>query len=195
VFMGRPSVERLFSGRVAANRFYVVASESLADVAGRMQGKLVRNGVEAQSFRSIIEQGQRLNLQFLQLMQGYLALGLVVGIAGLGVVMIRAVRERRREIGVLRALGFLAPMVRRAFVLESGFTAFEGIVVGSALALVTAAQLISNGDFGEGVLFQVPWADVVVLSSLSLVASLLATAWPAQQASRIPPAVALRVAE
>jgi putative ABC transport system permease protein len=198
VFMGRDSVKEVFSGRVAENRFYVVAGgspEALGDIAARMQGEFVRNGVEAQSFRSIIEQGQRLNLQFLQLMQGYLALGLVVGIAGLGVVMIRAVRERRREIGVLRALGFVAPMVRRAFVFESGFTALEGILVGSLLALVTAAQLIGNGDFGEGLAFEVPWANVALLCVASLVASLLATSWPAQQASRIPPAVALRVAE
>ena len=59
-----------------------------------------------ETFRSLIEEFARANLQFLRLMQGYLALGLLVGIAGLGVVMVRAVRERRREVGVLRSLGF-----------------------------------------------------------------------------------------
>jgi putative ABC transport system permease protein len=197
-FMSRRSVAEVFAGRVAANRFYVVADDSAPDLdslAARLQGRFVDNGLEARSFRSIIEENQRLNLQFLQLMQGYLALGLLVGIAGLGVVMVRAVRERRHEIGVLRALGFLSPMVRRSFVLESGFTALEGIVVGSTLALVTAAQLIANGDFGEGLEFVIPWTGVLVLCLISLVASLLATAWPARQASRIAPAVALRVAE
>ena len=197
-FMARRSVSEVFSGRVAANRFYLVSEPSAGDldaVAAGLQGRFVDNGVEARSFRSIIEEGQRLNLQFLQLMQGYLALGLLVGIAGLGVVMVRAVRERRHEIGILRALGFLAPMVRRAFLLESGFTALEGILVGSTLALVTAAQLVANGDFGEGLVFVIPWSAVGLLCVISLVASLLATLWPAQQASRIPPAVALRVAE
>ena len=197
-FMAKRSVSEVFSGRVAANRFYVVAEPSAPDldaVAAGLQGRFVDNGVEARSFRSIIEESQRLNLQFLQLMQGYLALGLLVGIAGLGVVMVRAVRERRHEIGVLRALGFLAPMVRRSFVLESGFTALEGILVGSTLALVTASQLVGNGDFGEGLEFVIPWSAVGLLCAISLVASLLATLWPAQQASRIPPAVALRVPE
>jgi ABC-type lipoprotein release transport system permease subunit len=86
-------------------------------------------------------------------------------------------------------------MVRRSFVLESGFTALEGILVGSTLALVTAAQLVGNGDFGEGLEFVIPWSAVGLLCAISLVASLVATLWPAQQASRIPPAVALRVAE
>ena len=66
------------------------------------------------------------------------ALGLLVGIAGLGVVMVRAVRERRRNIGVLRALGFQAGTVQRAFLTESSLVALEGILFGSALGLVTA---------------------------------------------------------
>jgi putative ABC transport system permease protein len=164
-------------------------------VARRLQGAFVANGLEADPFRTIVEDFQRVNLQFFQLMQSYLALGLVVGIAGLGVVMVRAVRERRREIGVLRSLGFLPAMVRRAFVLESGFVALEGILVGVLLALVTSAQLVATGEFGEDISFIIPWAQIVVLTSAALAASLIATAWPAQQASRIPPAVALRIAD
>ncbi|MGH2826911.1 MAG: ABC transporter permease, partial [Actinomycetota bacterium] len=104
-------------------------------------------------------------------------------------------RERRREVGVLRSLGFQSPKVRVAFLLESGFVAIEGIVVGTALALVTASQLFRNGDFGEGITFDVPWSGIAVLTGAALLASLIATAWPAQQASRIAPAVALRTAE
>ena len=69
-------------------------------------------------------------------MRGYLALGSIVGIAGIGVIMVRAVRERRRQVGVLRALGFQATAVRRAFVVESAFVAVEGVVIGTVLALV-----------------------------------------------------------
>jgi putative ABC transport system permease protein len=189
---------KVLAGSVTPSRFYVVAEGGESDArrtAARLQGELVENGVEAETFRSRVEEFGRLNLQFLRLMQGYLALGLLVGIAGLGVVMVRAVRERRRQVGVLRSLGFLPGMVRRAFLLESGFTAIEGILLGTALALVTASQLVANGDFGQGVEFQVPWVDVSVLCVVSLGASLLATAWPARQASKIPPAVALRVAD
>jgi putative ABC transport system permease protein len=128
-------------------------------------------------------------------MQAYLALGLLVGIAGLGVVMVRSVRERRREVGVLRSLGFVPPSVRFAFLLESGFVALEGILVGTVLALITGAQLFGNGDFGEGISFAIPWVNVVVLTGVAMIASMIATAWPAEQASRIAPAVALRIAE
>jgi putative ABC transport system permease protein len=133
--------------------------------------------------------------QFIHLMQGYLALGLVVGIAGLGVVMVRAVRERRRQIGVLRALGFPGIAIRRAFVAESSFVAAEGILIGVALALVTAWRLVGSASFGEGLPFAIPWGPLALLVAGTLVVSLLATAAPAQQASKIRPAVALRITD
>lgn len=197
VYFSKKSLKGTLS-QVTESRFYVKAEgdpRELQDVAARLQGRFVSNGLDAETFRSLVEQIQRISLQFLQLMQAYLALGLLVGIAGLGVVMVRAVRERRRHVGVLRALGFLSGQVRRAFIMESGFVAFEGILVGVVLALITAAQLIGSGEFGRGVEFNIPYGQLAILTSVALIASLLATAWPAQQASQIPPAVALRVAE
>jgi ABC-type antimicrobial peptide transport system permease subunit len=73
--------------------------------------------------------------------------------------------------------------------------AFEGIVIGAGLALVTAYQGVRAGDFGDGVAFTVPWAHLAVLFGVAFGASLLATAWPARKASRIAPATALRVAD
>jgi putative ABC transport system permease protein len=197
VYMSNESLTAALGRQATPSRFYIEVEEG-ADataVARRLQGSFVANGLEADPFRTIVEDFQRVNLQFFQLMQSYLALGLVVGIAGLGVVMVRAVRERRREIGVLRSLGFLPSMVRRAFVLESGFVALEGILIGVLLALVTSAQLVATGEFGEDIEFIIPWAQIAVLTATALAASLIATAWPAQQASRIPPAVALRIAD
>jgi putative ABC transport system permease protein len=197
-FMAADGVRDVLGDQVAPSRFYIDAAGTAADaqdLGERLQGQFIANGVEADTFRSFVEESQAGSTQFLRLMQGYLALGLLVGIAGIGVVMVRAVRERRREVGVLRSLGFRPGMIRRAFILESAFTAFEGILVGTVLALITAYQLIANGEFGEGVVFQVPWLDVSILLLVSIGASLAATWWPAHEASQIPPAVALRIAD
>ena len=197
-YVSKSSIREAIGDGAAGSRFYVETSEDPAEagkVAKVLQGRFVENGVEAQTFLSLIEDFARVNLQFLRLMQGYLALGLTVGIAGLGVVMVRAVRERRREVGVLRSLGFMVKQVRRAFVLESGFVALEGILVGTVLALVTASQLVGTGEFGEDVAFIIPWGNLAVLTIGSLIASVLATAWPAQEASKIPPAAALRIGD
>ena len=196
-YVSKESIVEMLGPRAAPSRFYIKVDDGAdpSRVARLMQGELVANGFEADLIRSVVEDFQQANLQFFQLMQSYLALGLVVGIAGLGVVMVRAVRERRRDVGVLRSLGFLPGQVRRAFVLESGFVALQGILVGVVLAIITASQLIATDAFGTDVDFIVPWGELGLLTSVALIASLLATAWPAQQASQIPPAVALRIAD
>ena len=167
------------------------------DVALRLQGSFIANGLSADSFLELARDQTRANTQFFRLMQGFMALGLIVGIAGLGVIMVRAVRERRREVGMLRSLGFSSGKVRSAFLLESGFVALEGIVIGTVLSLITSYQLVTQSDFfGDiRVPFTIPWVQLAVLLGITMVASLLATVWPAQQASRIKPAVALRIAD
>lgn len=191
------ALENLVGERATPN-LLVVATEPGQDpqaFAEALNADYLANGADADSFRKIVSENLAQQIQFFRLIQGYLALGLVVGIAGLGVVAVRAVRERRRQVGVLRSLGFQAGAVRRAFLAESGFVALEGIVVGTALALVVAWRLTQSETFGEGLGFAVPWGQLALVVAGTFVASLLATAAPAQQASRIRPAVALRVTD
>ena len=166
-------------------------------LAAELQGQYLPEGLVATQIRDQVERGFAANRGFFQLMQGFLALGLIVGIAGLGVVMVRAVRERRRNIGVLRALGFPARTVQRAFLTESTFVALEGIVLGTGLSIVTSYLLFKNDDElnASGVGFPIPWTSIAVLVLAAALASILATVWPARQASKIRPAVALRIAD
>ncbi len=196
-FVSIDSLVDLYGPRVAPNRL-LIALEEGADpetVAVELNAAYLASGADAESFRSLVETNLAGQTQFFRLMQGYLAIGLVVGIAGLGVVMVRAVRERRRQIGVLRALGYPSAAVRRAFMVESAFVAAEGIAIGTALALVTSWQIVGTDTFGDDLPFAVPWLEVALLVAVTFMVSLLATAAPAQQASRIRPAVALRLAD
>ena len=101
--------------------------------------------------------------QIFQLFQGYLAMGLIVGIAGTAVVMVRAVRERRRQIGTLRALGFGARPVGRSFAIETGFVAAEGTVIGAVLALVTLYDIVALSDSFGKMTFSIPYVPLAVL--------------------------------
>jgi putative ABC transport system permease protein len=185
--------------RSAQSRFYVAAAPDTdpQELAQRLQGDLLANGANADSFRSLVDDRLSRQNDFLRLLQGYLALGLVIGIAGLGVVMVRAVRERRREIGMLRAIGFSSHVVRTAFLLEAAFIAGQGVAIGMVLGLVTSYSVIAHSSIlgNEPLPFVVPWTALAVLASTSIAASLLAVFAPAAQASRIKPAVALRIAD
>jgi len=109
-------------------------------------------------------------IQFLfqQLMLGILMVGLVVGVAALGVISMRAVVERRQQIGMLRALGFQRTMVSWVFLIESSFVALLGISLGVGLALIPASQLVADMAVDiPGLTFQVPWEEIIVVFVLA----------------------------
>ncbi len=189
------STAEVFGAGAVPNLLYVETAPGTDDVrlAAELDGRFLANGASASPFRALVEEGLAQQTSFFRLMQGYIALGLVVGIAGLGVVAVRAVRERRRQIGVLRSLGFQAAQVRRAFLAESGFVALLGVLTGTSLALVVVWRLIGSDAFGNALPFSVPYLQLTVVIALTMVFSLLATIAPAQQASKIRPAVALRM--
>jgi putative ABC transport system permease protein len=160
-----------------------------------LQGQFLPSSLVATSIRDVVERMFAGSRSFFQLMDGFLALGLVVGITGLGVVMIRAVRERRRTIGVLRALGFRARTIQKSFLIESSFIALEGIVLGAALSVLTSWLLYRNSSAFEGFEggYVVDWRLIGALTAGTFLASLLVTTAPARRAARIPPALAIRV--
>ena len=166
-------------------------------LATRLQGEQLASSLVATPIESDIRRQFDSSTAFFRLMQGFLALGLGVGITGLGVVMVRAVRERRRTIGILRALGFRARTVQRSFLWESSFVAVEGIVLGSLLGVLTTWLMYSNSAAFEGLEggFPVEWTSILALAAATFVASLLATIGPARRAAAIRPALAVRVTE
>ncbi|HEX6337146.1 MAG TPA: FtsX-like permease family protein [Jiangellaceae bacterium] len=169
----------------------------ISELTTSLQGTYLTNGLVATDLRAAVEETYSATNQFFRLMQGYLALGLLVGITSLGVIMVRAVRERRRAIGVLRALGYQARTIRRAFLAESMFVAVEGVLIGAVLGVVTTWLLFRNSAAFASfdIPYPIAWTQIGVLVGITLVASLLATVGPARRAAAIRPAVAVRIAD
>ena len=100
-----------------------------------------------------------------------MGLGLIVGVAALGVISARSVVERRQQIGVLRAIGFRQRMVQLAFLLESSFVALTSIVVGTALGLAVAYNVIADSrrqPSWQHMGFDVPWLTLALIFFLVL---------------------------
>jgi putative ABC transport system permease protein len=127
------------------------------------------------------------------LLQAFIGIGLLAGIAGLGVISMRAVVERRREIGMLRALGLTGRAVQAAFLLEASIVALLGIGVGVGLGIALASRLVAyiGREFPE-IVFTVPWGQIGGIALFAFVAALLTTCWPAWRAGQVAPAQALR---
>ena len=152
-----------------------------------------QNGMEAIVLAEQIEQNAAANRSFNRIFTGYMALGLMVGVAALGVISLRAVVERRQQIGVLRAIGYRRVMIQLSFLLESSFVALLGIAIGVGLGTAISYNIVSDvQETAPTLRFSVPWVQIGVIIAIAYLFSLLTTFLPARQASRIYPAEALR---
>lgn len=197
LMVNRDAATELLGANGVANRMYVTVADGVDAevVAERLKADWIENGADAETFVGAVEDEMKEMQGFIRLLQGYLGIGLLIGILGLGVVMVRAVRERRRQIGMLRAIGFSASVVRRMFLAEAGFVAIQGIVLGIGLGLLVSYQMLQSDVFGDPLPFTVPWLAVAVLLLVPGTAAMLAALAPASQAAKIHPAAALRTAD
>jgi putative ABC transport system permease protein len=194
-YVNQDAFEAVFRERAVPSRFFVSANRPDATVR-RIRSDFVAHGADAQTVHSVVTTALAQNSGFFTLMQQFVGAGLVVGIAGIGVIMFRAVRERRREVGVLRSLGFPNSAVGNTFMFEAGFVAALGTALGVVIALIASYVLaVSGADFAQGFEFGVPFGEVAVIAGIALGAAVLAALLPARQASRIQPAVSLRIVD
>ena len=193
LFAGQPTIDATY-GDVASTSYFVALSdpERSDAVAQSIEAALMRNGVQGISIRDELKDAQQQEAGFLYLIQGFMALGLVVGIAAVGVIAFRSVVERRQQIGVLRAIGFQRGMVSLSFLIETAFLVGMGGFAGTVLGLVLARNLFTSDAAASSASFTVPWAIILVIAGLTNVAALLTTWLPARQAARVAPAEALR---
>src|SRR5207245_11135904 len=93
------------------------------------------------NIQEFINQVLETTMGVFNLLQAYLALGLIVGISGLGVITMRNVVERRQETGALRALGCRKSMVLKSFLFDLSFIALTGIATRVALGVALSYDL------------------------------------------------------
>jgi putative ABC transport system permease protein len=162
-------------------------------VANIMKKDFARLGMVTIVIPVIISDFIQISQSFLGVFEAFLALGLVVGIAGLGIISIRSVVERRKEIGVLRAIGFRKNMVLSAFLLENSYVALLGILIGIVLGIDLGYAIATSP--GSNLTFVIPWVSLLEIIAFSYGLAVLATLSSSRRAARIPPAEALRYTE
>ena len=197
VFVGRQLLDQRFKSGTT-DLFYLTTRDtstaSAVKVAQAVESTLLEKGVQAKSIREQIEDSAAQAQAFQTLFQGFMGLGMIVGIAALGVIAFRTVAERRQQIGMLRAIGYSRRLVALTFFLESSFIAVAGIGMGLVLGSALSYNLMTSPEFTQGatVDYGVPWARLALIVSVAYGASALMTLIPARSASRVPVAEALR---
>ena len=174
-------------------RMNVAEGTDPSRIAAAMQTVFLDNSMLAvdteEELRTVVGQNEQFSLLF----QGFMGLGLVVGVAALGVLSLRAVNERRMQIAIMRAIGYRSRMVRIQFIMESIFITVIGTGLGMALgALLSWSFLDDISQGNQGLAFSIPWDSILVVVGITIIAALITTYVPARQASQVFPAEALR---
>jgi putative ABC transport system permease protein len=195
LYTSQSTVDAIFPESKFTSWYVAIDDAADADqVAKDIEAALLSNGAQAVSVQDELEKSNATSAGLLYIMQGFMGLGLIVGVAAVGVIAFRSVVERRQQIGMVRALGFQRSLVAFSFVIESGFVVALGVIAGASTGLVLAYNLMHSESFGgsEDISFLVPWNLLGAIITATVVAALLMAWLPARQASRVAPAEALR---
>jgi putative ABC transport system permease protein len=123
----------------------------------------------------------------LGLLYGLLGLAIVISILGIVNTLALSVVERRREIGMLRAVGMQRKQVRRTIYLESLLIAVFGAVLGLGLGLGYGAMFTKTLHSQGLTALNVPWGQALVFLVVAGVVGVLAALWPGIRAARTKP--------
>ena len=168
------------------------------------QVQAVEDAIKKRGFNtfSILDASRSIQ-QFFKVLDVFLGIfgSLALAVAFIGIVntLVMAILERRREIGIMKAIGASDGDVKRLFFAEAGAMGILGGVVGVALGWAIG-QVINLGtnvylkrqNFPPEHFWSVPWWLVAFAILFSFLVSLAAGLYPAGRAARLDPVQALR---
>jgi ABC-type antimicrobial peptide transport system permease subunit len=162
------------------------------DQVGKVRARITAVGYSTSAPENLIASVQRYLHVVEIVLTGIGAIALVIASLGITNALLAAVRERRREIGVLKAVGARDRDVLRTFLVEAGVLGFLGGVIGTAAGwgIASAVGSVVNGYLARqglaGVQLGLPLAVLAggVLGSTLL--ALMAGSLPAWRAARLP---------
>jgi len=187
--MAESDFTRLFPGQSGYQVFLIDAPDAVrADAASRELTRGLEDvGLSVTPAAARLAAFSTVENTYLSIFAALGGLGLLLGSAGLGVVVLRNVWERRGELALLRAVGWTRPALHRLVFREHALLLLLGLAVGVVSALVAVFPALRHGT-GAGI----PVASLS-LTLLAVLASGFAWVWAATAlALRAPLLSALR---
>jgi hypothetical protein len=188
LLIGEANFDRVFSD-YEGYRFFLVDAplDNQDEVSAALEDRMSDFGFDVVSAAERLASFHRVNNTYLATFQALGGLGLVLGTFGLGAVLLRNVLERRRELALMRAVGYNAGHLSLMVLAENAFLLFGGLLVGTGCALIAIAPAVveRGGDMSM--------LSLAVLLFIVVAAGLTASVAATIAAIRSPLLSALRV--
>lgn len=175
-------------------------SESINDVSRGVEKAFTLQGIyPLHNPYQIIAAGVSFINLFMNMLEGYSAIACVIGIVGLLVIMLRVVRERRQQLGMLRAIGIRPRTIYAALLIESTLISGVGIVIGMMLGAYTGNSFLTvmmsierlNVE-DQPIEVMIPYFKLSVYFVLAMFISIICSIIPARKSLKLTPAEATR---
>jgi putative ABC transport system permease protein len=194
MFMYAPHVREDFNATGVGVALLNLKDEGASlEVRQDMERTFLPYGAQTVDFKEESAEQFRSVLEVFNLLNAYLGLGLIVGIAGLGIITARSVSERQTQIGMMRAIGYNRRQVLVSFLIESSYISMLGILIGVVLGIIVSVnlylQLFEPGGY-SGLI--IPGGSIALIILISLGATFLSIIPPSWRASTVAPAEVLR---
>lgn len=122
--------------------------------------------------------------QFLALIYGLLFLSVIIAIVGIIITLLLSVFERKREIGLLRAVGMTRSQVRMMVRWESVITSLFGAITGVVLGIMTGIVIVVSLNESGLSAFTLPIVSTLYILLGAFVIGIVAAVFPAWRATR-----------
>jgi putative ABC transport system permease protein len=184
------SVFRRFWGDDSVNLFrvYVAPGASAAGVRSRI---LERYSGQRQVFvlnnRDVRNYIVGITDQWFGLTYVQMCVALLVAILGIVNTLTVSITDRRRELGILRAVGAFNKQIRRTIQMEALCIAGIAVVLGfgyGAVSLYYMLQIVRNDIIGMRLVYEFPFAITLQVTPLILSAAFVAALWPSKSVVR-----------
>jgi ABC-type antimicrobial peptide transport system permease subunit len=151
IVMSEENFVRLFPAQQGYRSFLIDAPEVRSDadaaaLAGALERDLAPYGFDAVTTAERLAAFHRVENTYLSTFQALGGLGLLLGTIGLAAIMFRNVLERRRELALLRAVGYDARRLAAMMLAEASLLLGVGLAAGAGCAVVAVAP----AWFGRG---------------------------------------------
>ena len=187
LLIGEANFERVFPDYDGYRVFLVDAPpDRMEEVSAALEDRLADFGFDAVSAAERLASFHRVENTYLATFQTLGGLGLILGTFGLGAILLRNVLERRRELALMRAVGYNTRHLSLMVLAENAFLLFPGLLAGTACAIVAIAPAwLERGG-------AVPVVSLAVLLIVVIAAGLTSSVAATVAAARTPLLGALR---
>jgi len=168
-------------------RVYLQPGARMPDVRARILERFAGRQIFVLTNADLRQYILQITDQWFGLTSLQIAVAVLVAILGIVNTLTVSITDRRRELGVLQAVGGLRGQIRRTIWLEALSIAAIGLTLGFALgaiALNYVLQIVHNDIAGMRLDYMFPYPTVLSLVPVMLAAAFIAAIWPAESAVR-----------